>query len=645
MNPKTETSSNSIQATPNLVVPNEVSNRPTSISSASLREETQSIKFEAYLWQPSNEFVNEFNANVLSEKVINRLVKLTKVPSQFNVTHNKKSKSVIKLDSLQNTIKRHQLKFCEKLKEYNEVPFDDDEFKPNRSSLYMSTDKPDPMFDALIDRWVRIAFVRFDNVPDLIGPAKSVGVNALEAQNYMEKLQSKVFVRGPENNVGDFIQGKLGNCWVICSLACLVWYHSHYLLNIIPSTTLNKEGIYQLFFCIDGRWTPIEIDDTFPVDKNRRLVFSQTLNNQMYAPLIEKAFAKHHSCYKALAQGTVLEGFSSLTGMPVSRIIINTISPNQLWKQLNNYLSKYNMLAASCSKGVMGLKEDHAYSVLDIMGSADVKALLLWNPWGKQDLFCRFNKANEWLKRKLPLFTMVPGMFWMRLIDFVQAFQYVDVCKFNTDWYCKRYQFQLPSNPRPKEQFTVFELQTDNEKTHFEFTIYQEVVRNVKLAAILELSVIIFKLNEDNIPRFLWLSDSIVTKVRSVSKKLRRGRYLIVVVSFNQFGNSSRLKEAPELAIAFHGSNSFKVIPSNCDLNLLGDMIISMAVKIGVPNKCVEQNWTEFVIRTKFCAFVTVVENDSDNHLIAWSDTRSSHNSSKIRTNNRTIDIIPPKTR
>lgn len=45
------------------------------------------------------------------------------------------------------------------------------------------------------------------------------------------------------------------------------------------------------------------------------------------------------------------------------------------------------------------------------------------------------------------------------------------------------------------------------------------------------------------------------------------------------------MKEAPELAIAFHGSNSFKVIPSNCDLNLLGDMIISMAVKIGVPNK------------------------------------------------------------
>lgn len=80
MNPKTETSSNSIQATPNLVVPNEVSNRPTSISSASLREETQSIKFEAYLWQPSIEFVNEVNANVLSEKVINRLVKLTKVP-------------------------------------------------------------------------------------------------------------------------------------------------------------------------------------------------------------------------------------------------------------------------------------------------------------------------------------------------------------------------------------------------------------------------------------------------------------------------------------------------------------------------------------------------------------------------------------
>lgn len=48
---------------------------------------------------------------------------------------------------------------------------------------------------------------------------------------------------------------------------------------------------------------------------------------QVWAPLIEKAFAKLHGCYESIGRGSVEQGLRCLTGAPVLRTPLMGLSP------------------------------------------------------------------------------------------------------------------------------------------------------------------------------------------------------------------------------------------------------------------------------------------------------------------------------
>lgn len=329
----------------------------------------------------------------------------------------------------------------------------------------------------------------------------------------------------------------------------------------------------------------------------------QTLGNQLYAPILEKALAKHHSCYKALSAGTVLEGFSNITGMPCKRKQIIAKDSKQLallWKRIYFNLKnlKY-MVSASCAKNTSGLHANHAYSVLDVVNTTDHKALLLWNPWGKQELYGSFGQANQMLSKKFAGTKLSPGMFWIRFSDFVNCFDYLDVCKINPKWSCERFEFSLPFDLNDQKNFTFFALEC-TKQTHFEFTIYQKVNREVKFKFRLDLSVVIFRRLKDDSLQYAGTSRVMENKVASFGKQLGPGRYIVAVLGFNHWGETSRrkllalcsfhyaiayvlaVKDAPKLTIAFHGSKPFAVGAFTGDMHLLGDMLVELALKIGV---------------------------------------------------------------
>lgn len=47
--------------------------------------------------------------------------------------------------------------------------------------------------------------------------------------------------------------------------------------------------------------------------------FAFSTGKKVWAPLIEKAFAKIHGCYESIGRGSIEEGLRSLTGAPVLR--------------------------------------------------------------------------------------------------------------------------------------------------------------------------------------------------------------------------------------------------------------------------------------------------------------------------------------
>jgi Calpain family cysteine protease len=65
------------------------------------------------------------------------------------------------------------------------------------------------------------------------------------------------------------------------------------------------------------------IDDRLPC-QNSKPVFGTCKNeNETWVPLIEKAYAKLHTCYEALISGFIDDALSELTGFVAEKVILH----------------------------------------------------------------------------------------------------------------------------------------------------------------------------------------------------------------------------------------------------------------------------------------------------------------------------------
>merc|ERR1712172_40170 len=98
----------------------------------------------------------------------------------------------------------------------------------------------------------------------------------------------------------DICQGALGNCWLLAAMACLV-EHRGAIHSIFKTKERNPKGMYRLrlYDPQEKKWKNLVIDDYIPVDAEKyksngscKPMFSQPNGNELYAMLLEKAFAK-----------------------------------------------------------------------------------------------------------------------------------------------------------------------------------------------------------------------------------------------------------------------------------------------------------------------------------------------------------------
>ena len=104
------------------------------------------------------------------------------------------------------------------------------------------------------------------------------------------------------------------------------------------------------------------------------LAFSQTVNRQLWVPILEKAYAKVHGSYRAVSGGWISEGLYDLTGCPTNTISfqLHTFDKEMFWCQLQSYRAEEFPMGASCPTSGNGLVGGHAYSVLDVCYLAGV---------------------------------------------------------------------------------------------------------------------------------------------------------------------------------------------------------------------------------------------------------------------------------
>lgn len=147
-----------------------------------------------------------------------------------------------------------------------------------------------------------------------------------------------VFVKN-DSSTNEVLQGTLGNCWFISALSVLAGNDELIRggsdsidtenINIIDKSAatmasmgvfppifhkFRKRGIYCFRFFKDFNWRYVIIDKKLPT-VDYQLVFAKCLDEEeLWVPLIEKAYAKLFGCYEALRSGNINDGLVDMTG-------------------------------------------------------------------------------------------------------------------------------------------------------------------------------------------------------------------------------------------------------------------------------------------------------------------------------------------
>ncbi|CAM9720161.1 unnamed protein product, partial [Discosporangium mesarthrocarpum] len=115
------------------------------------------------------------------------------------------------------------------------------------------------------------------------------------------------------------LQGALGDKWLMSAFNILLSTPQK-LRQLIVSERHKDKGIYTIKIFKEGAWRYMHVDDCLPCSQAGALHYCHPMDlNQVWGPLIEKAFAKLHGCYENLGRHSVERGLRALAGTPVLR--------------------------------------------------------------------------------------------------------------------------------------------------------------------------------------------------------------------------------------------------------------------------------------------------------------------------------------
>lgn len=298
---------------------------------------------------------------------------------------------------------------------------------------------------------------------------------------------------GPTVDARDICQGALGDCWLLAAMACVAEYDGA-IQSLFISKEQDPRGKYKLrlYDGVNEKWERIVIDDYIPCDKTAHEVsgrhqplFSQPNGNELWAILLEKAFAKFCGDYAALEGGSTIWGLRAMTGDKARwyercdsrgdtwdrkdlqnvkdakdrrKVALNPrgekIACDTMFGILQNYMTLGSVLCASGASGAGGLHKGHAYSILAVVKVSTHRMIQIRNPWGTGEWTGDWgDKSTKWVehqevKTALKHENTDDGAFWMSWEDFVKNWERVGVVDRTVDIRTLRFQID-PSSKYP----------------------------------------------------------------------------------------------------------------------------------------------------------------------------------------------------
>ena len=273
----------------------------------------------------------------------------------------------------------------------------------------------------------------------------------------------------------DLCQGALGDCWLVAALASAAEYPDSIRAAFLTKE-YNPRGRYdvRLYDKRIEKFVVVTVDDRIPCPKGtKKPRFLKPNGSELWAIILEKAFAKLYGSYIDLDGGMSKNAWIALTGDYVHQF--NRPLSSQTWtlnkehrnenskleydsdemfRLLKRYTKTKALLAASAhpktesTHSSNGLVASHAYSILEArdavsgamvgVGGTKFRLLRLRNPWGKFEWTGAWSdKSSLWdefqdLKAELLVDDSTDGAFWISWADFSTLFDRIDLCDRNT---------------------------------------------------------------------------------------------------------------------------------------------------------------------------------------------------------------------
>jgi len=305
----------------------------------------------------------------------------------------------------------------------------------------------------------------------------------------------------------DILQGALGDCWLLAAMATLS-EHEGAISSLFLTPEVDPRGKYhiELYDPQKKHWQTLVVDDYVPCEVERRAPdgvrrggdglpmaqYAHPHGKEIWAMLLEKAFAKFCGSYAAIEAGITEWGIVCMTGGNAWRFesaaggtwersdltIIDDPKDKracgfrpteerhscvELFELLRHY---HRHGAVLCCGGVKdagkarGLVQKHAFSLLQVRtarktwGSNDYfRFVQVRNPWGTGEWTGPWSDDSpEWqhyphVKQELRFEKIDDGSYWMQWEDFCEYWSYVGCVDCNTDINSIRPPLHLESEP------------------------------------------------------------------------------------------------------------------------------------------------------------------------------------------------------
>lgn len=139
----------------------------------------------------------------------------------------------------------------------------------------------------------------------------------------------------------DVAQGSIGDCYFLSAISSATEESEQFQKNFVIKN-VNRPGIYAFNVYVRGLPSIVTIDDNLPFLylEEKYLYFAQPgWGGSLWAPLLEKSFAKVHGNYDNLNGGFPSEGFKYLTNAPTSTYDLagdNGLSVDAFWEVIDD---------------------------------------------------------------------------------------------------------------------------------------------------------------------------------------------------------------------------------------------------------------------------------------------------------------------